>query len=119
MVFTGKIFDIHELDDQKQAQIVIRKKMGDKIVPVAITVYGFWYERVKEMKLKAGDKIKANLYLKSKYWTKGNKYFTDVYFKEISVVEYSDPFQERKQEQEEEPQDGFFKVDKNTGEIID
>lgn len=108
MVITGKIFDIHKLGD-KEAQIVIRKKMGDKIVPVAINIFGFWYEKaILQQKLKQGDKIKANLYMKSKFWEKGNKYFTDVYFKEVHVIEFSDPFSERN-----------VLFDEDTGEIYE
>ena len=85
MVITGRIFDIVVINE-KVAQIVLKKKMNDKIVPVAISVLGYWKDKaLKEMKLKLKDKIKANVYMKSKIYN--GKYYTDVYFKEILLVE--------------------------------
>lgn len=85
MVITGRIFDVVVLNE-KVAQIVLKKKMGDKIVPVAICVFGYWKDKaIKELKLKAKDKIKANVYMKSKIYK--DKYYTDVYFKEIFRIE--------------------------------
>lgn len=108
MILTGKIFDIHKIGE-KEAQIVIRKKMGEKIVPVAVNIFGFWYDKaIVQQKLKQGDKIKANLYMKSKFWEKGKKYFTDVYFKDIVIIEFSDPFSDRK-----------TLFDEETGEIFE
>ena len=63
MMITGKIFDIHILND-KSAQIILRKKLGDKVVPVAIEVFGYWKDKaLNELKLKPKDKIRANFYL--------------------------------------------------------
>lgn len=85
MVITGRIFDIIIINE-KVAQIVLKKKMNEKIVPVAISVFGYWKDRaLNEMKLKPKDKIKANVYMKSNIY-KG-KYYTDVYFKEVILVE--------------------------------
>jgi hypothetical protein len=85
MVITGRIFDIVIISD-KVAQIVLKKKMNDKIVPVAISVFGYWKTKaLEEMKVKMKDKIKGNLYLKSKIYN--GKYYTDVYFKEIYFAE--------------------------------
>lgn len=85
MVITGRIFDIVIIND-KFAQIVIRKKDREKILPVSITVGGFWKDKaLNELKLKPKDKIKGNLYLKSKLHN--GRYYTDVFFREIIVVE--------------------------------
>jgi len=85
MVITGRIFDIVKVSDNV-AQIVLKKKMKDKIVPVAITVMGYWKDKaLKEMKLKPKDKIKGNIYLKSNLF-KG-KYYTDVFFREVYLIE--------------------------------
>ena len=85
MVITGSIFDIVVINP-KVAQIVLKKKMNEKIVPVAISVLGYWKDRaLNDMKLKLKDKIKANVYMKSKLYN--GKYYTDVYFKEIMLVE--------------------------------
>jgi len=85
MVITGRIFDIVVINP-KVAQIVLKKKMNEKIVPVAISVLGYWKDRaLNDMKLKLKDKIKANVYMKSKLYN--GKYYTDVYFKEIMLVE--------------------------------
>jgi len=106
---TGKIYDIHEFGS-KQAQIVIRKKIGDKIVPVAITVFGYYYDKIKSQGLRQGDRIKGKLYIKSKFWDKGNRYISDIFFKEVNILERSNQMQFSKR---------VIKVDKQTGEILD
>jgi hypothetical protein len=85
MVYTGRIFDIIHINE-KVSQIVLRKKDKDKIVPVAITIMGYWKDKAfNELKLKPKDKIRGNLYLKSNLW-KG-KYYTDACFREVYLVE--------------------------------
>ena len=85
MVYTGRIFDIVHVND-KVSQIILRKKDKDKIVPVAVKVMGYWKEKAfNELKLKPKDKIKGNLYLKSSLYQ--GKYYTDVFFREIYLVE--------------------------------
>ncbi len=85
MIITGRIFDIVHLNE-KTAQIVLRKKLGDKIVPVAVEVFGYWRDKAIDlMKLKPKDKIRGNLYLKSRLYN--GKYYTDVFFKEVYLVE--------------------------------
>ena len=115
MVITGRIFDI-VIVNEKVAQIVLKKKDKDKVIPVAISVIGYWKDKaLKEMKLKPKDKIKGNLYLKSSLW-KG-RYYTDAFFREIYLVEKSLPSMGNKA-------DGMFvntedgMVDTETGEII-
>lgn len=89
MVIVGRIYDIVVINE-KVAQIVLKKKMNDKIVPVAITVFGYWKDRaLKEMNLKMKDKIKGNVYMKSKIYN--GKYYTDVYFKEVYLVDETPP----------------------------
>lgn len=113
MVIVGRIFDIVVISE-KVAQIVLKKKMNDKVVPVAISVFGYWKDRaLNEMKLKGKDKIKANVYMKSKIYN--GKYYTDVYFKEILLVEEA-PKQMTKPELF---QSDHGMVDTETGEIID
>jgi hypothetical protein len=85
MVITGRIFDIVIISD-KVAQIVLKKKMNDKIVPVAISIFGYWKTKaLEEMKVKMKDKIRGNVYMKSKVYN--GKYYTDVFFKEIYFAE--------------------------------
>jgi hypothetical protein len=84
MVIVGRIWEIKVVND-KVAHIVLRKKMNDKIVPVAISVFGYWKDKIFEMKLKPKDKIKANIYMKSKEWN--DKWYTDVYFREVYLIE--------------------------------
>jgi len=84
MVITGRIYDIVTVND-KVSQIILRKKLQDKIVPVAISVFGYWKDKMNQMGLKPKDKIRANIYLKSKQWN--DKWYTDVFFKEIHLVE--------------------------------
>lgn len=85
MILTGKIFDIVQ-DGEKSAKIILRKKDRDKIVFVAVTVFGYWRDKaINEMKLRPKDKIKGNLHIKSNEW-KG-KWYTDISFREIYLVE--------------------------------
>ena len=66
--------------------IIIRKKDKDKIYPVAIKVMGYWKDKaIKELNLKPKDKIKGNIYMRSKLYN--GKYYTDVFFREIFVIE--------------------------------
>ena len=104
MVITGRIFDIVTIND-KVAQIVIRKKDKDKVVPVAITIMGYWKDKaLNELKIRQKDKIKGNVYLKSRIYNE--KYYTDVFFREIFVIEKA-PIN----------MNTLF-VDKETGEIL-
>jgi hypothetical protein len=82
-VITGRIFEII-IVSEKVAQIVINKKDSKgKVIPIAISVVGFWKD--KAMNLKQKDKIRGNLYFKSNLYN--GKYYTDVQFKEIDVLE--------------------------------
>jgi len=104
MQITGRIFDIITIND-KVAQIVIRKKDKDKVVPVAITIMGYWKDKaLNELKIRQKDKIKGNVYLKSRIYNE--KYYTDVFFREIHIVEKA-PIN----------MNTLF-VDKETGEIL-
>ena len=82
-VITGRIFDII-IVSEKVAQIVINKKDNKgKIIPLSISVVGFWKDKI--MNLKQKDKIRGNLYMKSNLYN--GKYYTDVQFKEIHLIE--------------------------------
>lgn len=81
---TGRIYEIITVGD-KVSQIILRKKVKDKIVPVAISVFGYWKDKMVAMNLKPKDKIRGNLYLKSKIWN--GKYYTDVFFTAIDLLE--------------------------------
>lgn len=112
MIYTGRIFDIVVIND-KVAQIVLRKKDKDKIVPVAITIMGYWKDKaLKDMKLKPKDKIRGNIYLKSNLF-KG-RYYTDVIFREIFLVE---PAPVKMSGLFVETDEGL--VDTDTGELIE
>jgi hypothetical protein len=112
MIYTGRIFDIIEVND-KVAQIVLKKKYKDKVVPVAITIFGYWKDKaLKEMKLKLKDKIRGNIYLKSRLYN--GKYYTDVSFNEIYLVE---PAPVKMGGLFIETEDGY--VDTDTGELIE
>jgi hypothetical protein len=85
MIYTGRIFDIIHVND-KVSQIILRKKDKDKIVPVSISVFGYWKDKAfKELKLKPKDKIRGQLYLKSNLYN--GRYYTDAFFREIFLVE--------------------------------
>ena len=82
-VISGRIFEIIILND-KVAQIVINKKDSKgKVIPITISVVGFWKDKI--MNLRQKDKIRGNLYMKSNLYN--GKYYTDVQFKEIDLIE--------------------------------
>ena len=111
MVITGRIFDIVHISD-KVAQIVLRKKDKDKFILVAISVFGFWRDKaINELKLKNKDKIKANVHLKSKLYN--GRYLTDVFFKEIVMVESYNPSVVT------DPTQQKMFVDEETGEVFE
>jgi hypothetical protein len=103
-VISGRIFDII-IVNEKVAQIVINKKDSKgKIIPLTISVVGFWKDKIKNLKQK--DKIRANLYMKSNFYN--GKYYTDVQFKEIDLIEPA-PIK---------MSSTMLFVDKETGEIL-
>jgi hypothetical protein len=82
-VISGRIFEIIILNE-KVAQIVINKKDSKgKVIPITISVVGFWKDKI--MNLRQKDKIRGNLYMKSNLYN--GKYYTDVQFKEIDLIE--------------------------------
>ena len=113
MTYSGRIYDIVIVSDLV-ANIVLKKKVNNKIVPVSIAIYGYWKDKaLKEMNLKPKDKIKGNLYLKSRLYN--GKWYTDVYFKEIIVTERA-PVKLKAGELFDT--DSGQKIDENTGEIL-
>lgn len=115
MVIIGRIYEIVDVSE-KYAQIVLRKKMNDKVVPVAIGVFGYWRDKIiKEMKLKPKDKIKGNIYMKPNQF-KG-KWYTDVYFKEVYLVEEAPRPMGANQPNIEDIDE--MRVDTETGEIFE
>ena len=85
-VISGRIFEIIVVNE-KVAQIVINKKDANgKVIPLTISVVGYWKDKViKDMKLKQKDKIRGTVYMKSNLYN--GKYYTDVQFKEIDLIE--------------------------------
>jgi hypothetical protein len=82
-VISGRIFEIIVVNE-KVAQIVLNKKDSKgKVIPITISVVGFWKDKI--MNLKQKDKIRGNLYIKSNLYN--GKYYTDVQFKEIDLIE--------------------------------
>ena len=115
MNITGRIFDIHIIND-KSAQIVLKKKLGDKIVPVAIEVFGYWKDKaLNELKLKPKDKIRGNVVLKSNLF-KG-KYYTDVVLKNIELIPEKIKDDKHEGELYDDDAQGFI-VDEETGEVL-
>lgn len=85
-VLSGRIFEII-IVNEKVAQIVINKKdPNGKVIPITVSVIGYWKDKViKELNLRQKDKIRGNLYMKSNLYN--GKYYTDVQFKEIDLLE--------------------------------
>lgn len=114
MVLVGRIFDIVVINE-KVAQLVLKKKIADKVVPVAVSIFGYWKDRaLNDMKLKPKDKIKGNLYLKSKIYN--GKYYTDVFFKEVYLIEEAPKPMKRTGDLFIDTPDGI--VDTSSGEIL-
>jgi hypothetical protein len=81
---------------------------------VAVSVFGFWKDKLLiEQKLKKKDKIRANLYLKSRVYN--GKYYTDVYFKEVFITEVYNPSVITDPSQAEV----FTNFDEETGEVFE
>lgn len=87
MVFVGRIFEIVEITEQV-AQIVFKKKDGDRFVYWHFCVFGFWKDRaLMKQELKPRMKIKANVHMNSKKDNQKNKWWGDFFFKEIYIIE--------------------------------
>lgn len=106
-VISGRIFEIIVVNE-KVAQIIINKKdTNGKNIPLAISVIGYWKDKViKEMRLKQKDKIRGTVYMKSNLYN--GKYYTDVQFKEIDLLELA-PIKMGS---------NTLFVDKETGEVL-
>ncbi len=122
MVITGRIYEI-VIVSENVAKIVLKKKVGDKIHPVAIDIMGYWKDKaLKELKLKPKDKIRGNFHMKSKLYN--GKYYTDVFFKEIMVLEEAPKKMKKKDTNTPVDESNLFQssnvkqVDMDTGEII-
>ncbi len=106
-VLSGRIFEI-VIVNEKVAQIVINKKdTNGKVIPLTVSVIGYWKDKmIKELNLGQKDKIRGNLYMKSNLYN--GKYYTDVQFKEIDLLERA-PIKMGS---------NTLFVDKETGEIL-
>ena len=115
MVITGRIFEIVHVNDFV-SQIVLKKKMVNKIECVPIEVVGWWRDKaLGQMKLKPKDKIKANVYIKS--CKKNGKYFSNLYFREIYLIEeHTDAMKDAHKRVVHG--NGVVEVDEDTGEVI-
>jgi hypothetical protein len=114
MVYTGRIYDIVHVSDMV-SQIILKKKDRNKNILVAIKVMGFWKDKAfNELKLKKKDKIRGNIYLKSNLYNE--KYYTDVFFREIFLVETSSVLEAPSMFTEDE--ESGNRVDLSTGEVI-
>lgn len=103
-VITGRVFEVIVVSD-KVAQIIINKKDSKgKSIPIAISVVGFWKDKI--MNIKPKDKIRGNIYIKSNLYN--GKYYTDVQFKEVDILEQA-PIK---------ISSNMFLVDKETGEVL-
>lgn len=126
----GRIFEIVEITP-KFAQIVLKKKIDNKMSLCAFSVSGYWRDKaLVELALKPKDKIKANFYHKSEKNLERNRYYNDIFFKQIYLVEEAPAPMKSKLLQSNEP-DMFSQpapaaaparnvvsVDTETGEIL-
>lgn len=115
---TGRIMTIATINN-KSSYVVIKKKIKGKDTPIAIQVFGYWNDKMKELKLNVNEKIRGTAYLKSTLY-KG-KWYTDVYFREILKVEDNKKGKEQsllfKENDDDDDWHGHI-IDENTGEII-
>jgi hypothetical protein len=114
----GRILTINVISD-KSAQIVLVKLINRKKTPIAINIWGFWKSKMDALKLKPKDKIFGKVYAKSTLWK--NKWYTDLYFKDIELVP------DKPKKTKENAQDLFIGeygindvriIDEETGEIL-
>lgn len=114
MVYEGRIYDIVIVSDFI-AQIILKKKNGNKVVNVAIKVMGFWKDKaLNELKIKVKDKIRGKMYLESREYN--GKWYTDAIFKEIYILQAGEVSLAKFGKDMFEP--AFVKVDLNTGEVL-
>lgn len=119
MEITGRVYHINPIND-KVIQVVLKKKVYGKDTPIAFAVIGYWKDVVmNQLKLKAKDKIKGTVVLKSNLY-KG-KYYTDVTLRDIEIV--PDKPKEASADGSEQISlsmegHGDYIVDEETGEII-
>lgn len=124
----GRILTINKVSD-KVSQVVIKKQVQGKQTPIAIDVFGFYKDKMEDLKLMKNDKIQGRVYIKSNLY-KG-KWYTDFYFKDIKRYEPKPKFipqGKTKPEHElffepseEELKGGIsntFIIDEETGEIL-
>lgn len=111
MIYTGKIYDII-IVNEKVAKILLKKKVKDKIIPIAIDIFGYWKDKaLKEMQIKVKDKIRGKLNLRSNFVN--NKWYTDVYFEQIFLVQSASVKFKRI-----DVNNQIIIFDKETGEIV-
>lgn len=120
MEITGRVYHINPIND-KVVQVVLKKKVYGKDTPIAFAVIGYWKDFVlNQLKIKAKDKIKGTVVLKSNLY-KG-KYYTDVTLRDIEIV--PDKPKELTTTPESPTLDleidkmGGYIVDEETGEIL-
>jgi hypothetical protein len=112
MEIKGRILTINVVND-KLAQVVLKKQVAGKYTPIAINVFGYWKDKMQELHLNKGEKISGTIYLKSNLY-KG-RYYTDVYFKEVDIVESYNPSVITDPNQAQV----FTNFDQETGEVFD
>lgn len=125
-IMTGKIYDIVFIDEKK-IQIILKKKSGNKVVPFAITVFGYYKDRaINDLKIKMRDKIRGNIYatfFKGKDKNGVERYYPDIIMQEIFIVEPA-PVKmggnlfDKANEDELIEEDEDVIIDTATGEII-
>ncbi len=114
MDITGRIFDIHIIND-KVVQLVLKKRVQGKTTPIAFTLLGYWADvALNTLKLKKNDKITGVVVLKSKLYN--GKYYTDVYMKNIELLPEKE--KEKKNDSQLELIEEIHIVDESTGEIL-
>lgn len=115
MEITGRVFHINHLNP-KVIQVVIKKKVRGKTMPIAFAVLGFWKDKVvNELKLKKNDKIRGRVEMKSKLYN--GKYYTDVVLYDIELVP-DKPKEDKSTDQMDLDLPNNYIVDEETGEIL-
>jgi len=101
MIVKGKIISIKH-HDWGGVEIVIRQNKKANHYPMCLTAYSSFIPKINELKLKAGDVIKADYHIYSK--KHNNRHYTTLYVDSLKLLEKSEA-------------DLF--VDTETGEIIE
>lgn len=115
LTITGRVFQIQEINE-KVCKVVLQKQVRGEKVPMAFSAVGKQRDVViKQLKLKAKDKIKFEFDIKSRLWN--DKWYTDANIFNIELI--PDKPKEKPEGQEELDFFAEGSFDTETGEVYE